>query len=274
MSRIVLFIVSARRLSRAGAEPSRSTAADGVKVYGEVWRAAGARPPLIVAFHQAGSSSAEYAPIAPRLVQAGFTVLAIDQRSGDGAFGGSNRTAAALGRSARYDEALPDLEAALAWAKAEAKGAPVVVWGSSYSAALVFVLAARHPGDVSGIVAFSPGEYLAGKNTVRAAAAKVSVPVFIDQASSADEIARSAAILKAVKAGDKQQLVAVRRRRTARRRCAPTPTPAAPKRTGRRCFRLARSRPCWRTRLRRSAMASAPITTSTRAASSAAGRPA
>ena len=82
------------------------------------------------------------------------------------------------------------------------------MWGSSYSAALVFVLAAAHPGDVDGVVAFSPGEYLAGKRTVRDAAATVDVPVWIDQASSADEIARSAAILKAVKGTDKQQFVA------------------------------------------------------------------
>jgi dienelactone hydrolase len=203
-----LVLAAANAAHAAGAEPVVLRAADGIAVYGQVWRAAGAKPPLIVAFHQAESSSAEYAPIAPRLVDAGFTVLAIDQRSGDGAFGATNRTAAELGRAATYDEALPDLVAALAWAKAEARGAPVVVWGSSYSAALVFVLAAAHPGDVSAIVAFSPGEYLAGKQTVRSAAAKVSVPVWIDQASSAEEIARSAAILKAVKTSDKRQFSA------------------------------------------------------------------
>jgi dienelactone hydrolase len=208
MVRLALALVASLLAGQAGAETVLLTAADGVKVHGEVWRAAGARPPLIVALHQAGSSSAEYAPIAPRLVAAGFTVLAIDQRSGDGAFGGTNRTAAALGREATYDEALPDLEVALAWAKADAQGAPVIVWGSSYSAALVFVLAARHPDDVAAIVAFSPGEYLAGKSTVRGAAAKVSVPVFIDQAAKADEIASSAAILKAVKGSDKQQFMA------------------------------------------------------------------
>jgi len=214
MTRIALVLAASLALAAvdtalaAAAEPIVLRAADGATVYGQVWRAAGATPPLIVAFHQAESSSAEYAPIAPRLVEAGFTVLAIDQRSGDGAFGGSNRTAAELGRAASYDEALPDLEAALAWAKADAKGAPVVVWGSSYSAALAFVLAAAHPGDVSAIVAFSPGEYLDGKQTVRRAAAKVNVPVWIDQASSADEIARSAAILKAVKASDKRQFSA------------------------------------------------------------------
>ncbi len=208
MTRIALFLVAFLVVSVARAETVLLTAADGVKVHGEVWRAAGEGGPIVVAFHQAGSSAAEYAPIAPRLVRAGFTVLAIDQRSGDGAFGGTNRTAAALAREASYDEAMPDLESALAWAKAEAHGAPVVVWGSSYSAALVFLLAAAHPGDVSAVVAFSPGEYLARKGAVRAAAAKVTAPVYIDQASSADEVASSAAILKAIKGSDKQQLAA------------------------------------------------------------------
>jgi dienelactone hydrolase len=205
--RLALLSFAFGLVSTAHAEAVLLTAADGLKVHGEVWRGAGAKPPIVVAFHQAGSSAAEYTPIAPKLVAAGFTVLAIDQRSGDGAFGGTNRTAAALGREASYDEALPDLEAALAWAKAEAHGAPVVVWGSSYSAALVFLLAAAHPGDVAGVVAFSPGEYLARKDAVRAAAAKVAVPVYIDQSSSREEIARSAAILKAVKSSAKQQLV-------------------------------------------------------------------
>src|SRR5580692_11264996 len=202
MMRFLTATFAALLMLPVAAETVQLAAADGVKVFGEVWRAAGAKPPIIVAFHQAGSSSAEYAPIAPRLMQAGFTVLAIDQRSGDGAFGGTNRTAAALAREATYEEALPDLEAALAWAKASAHGAPVVVWGSSYSAALVFLLAARHPGDVNGVVAFSPGEYLANDSAVRDAARKVEVPVYIDQASDADEVAKSAAILQAVKSTD------------------------------------------------------------------------
>jgi dienelactone hydrolase len=209
MVRLALVLLALVAASVARAESVVLSAADGVKVYGEVWRAAAAKVPIVVAFHQAGSSAAEYAPIAPRLVQAGFTVLAIDQRSGDGAFGGTNRTAAALGwREASYDSALPDLEAALGWAKVEAHGAPVVVWGSSYSAALVFLLAAAHPGDVAAIVAVSPGEYLARKDAVRAAARKVTVPVYIDQASDKEEVASAAAILKAVKSSDKQQFVA------------------------------------------------------------------
>ncbi len=192
----------------AGSAPVTLTAADGSKVFGDIWRAAGARPPIIVAFHQAESSAAEYAPIAPRLVQAGFTVLAIDARSGGGNFKGSNRTVAARGGGAtEYDAALPDLEAALAWAKGQAKGAPVIVWGSSYSASLVFVLAAAHPADVAGVVAFSPAEYLDRKGAVAEAAARIKVPVYVDQASTAEEISAAAAILRAVPGTEKQQFV-------------------------------------------------------------------
>ncbi|MEO6362900.1 MAG: hypothetical protein ABIO71_06700, partial [Caldimonas sp.] len=44
------------------------------------------------------------------------------------------------------------------------------------------------------------------KSAVRDAAARVTAPVYVDQASDADEVAASAAILKALKGADKQQL--------------------------------------------------------------------
>ena len=105
------------------AEPIQLTAADGVKVYGSVYRAAKPRA-LILLFHQAGSSKAEYATIAPRLVQAGYSALAIDQRAGGGMYG-KNETAKAFGREVRYREARPDLQAALDCAAAEAADHPV-----------------------------------------------------------------------------------------------------------------------------------------------------
>ncbi len=182
----------------ARAERLTLAAADGVKVDAEVWRAAGSAPPIVLAFHQADASRAEYAPIAPRLVAAGYTVVAIDQRSGGPQLGGRNRTVERLGHSADFLDALPDLEAALAWAKANGNGAPVIAMGSSYSAALVFLLAAKHPGDLAAVAAFSPGEYLGGSHTVSDAARKVRVPVFVDQASDEDEIAASTTILAAM----------------------------------------------------------------------------
>jgi dienelactone hydrolase len=175
---------AAAPVQRAATEPVTLTAADGVKVYGTWYRAAHPKA-LILLFHQAGSGSGEYATIAPKLVAEGYSALAIDQRAGDGMFG-ENRTAKQLGREAGYLDAKPDLEAALAWAKD--KKLPVLLWGSSYSAALVFLVAAEHPGEVAGVLAFSPGEYLGTEGMVKAAAAKVQVPVFVTSAKDPKEI--------------------------------------------------------------------------------------
>jgi alpha-beta hydrolase superfamily lysophospholipase len=54
---------------------------DRVSISALAWEAAQAKA-VILLFHQAGSSKAEYATIAPRLAAAGYTALAIDQRSG------------------------------------------------------------------------------------------------------------------------------------------------------------------------------------------------
>ena len=207
MVRVLILTLLLVLTRTATAEPIVLRAADGVKVYGEIWRAPAARAPIILAFHQAGSNHTEYAPLAPRLNEAGFTVLAIDQRSGGNYFNSTNQTVAALGRSTNFDAALADLAAALEWAGASAQGAPVLIWGSSYSAALVFLLAAQHPEEVAGVLAFSPGEYLGRSNAVRMAAKKITVPVFIDQARDAGEITQAAAILKAVSSTDKLQFV-------------------------------------------------------------------
>jgi len=189
----------------AAAEDVVLTARDGTKVFGQVWRADGERPPVILAFHMAGSNHAEYSTIGPRLSAAGFDVLAIDQRSGGPLFGANNKTVAALGHSTSYAATLPDLEAALDWGRMQAKGAPVLVWGSSYSAALVFVLAAGSGADIAGILAFSPGEYLAGDRPVQAAAAKLKIPVYVTQAKDREEIEAARAILASVGGGDTMQ---------------------------------------------------------------------
>ena len=192
----------------AKADPVTFTAADGVKVYGQYWPAPRKNAPLILAFHQAGSSHIEYAPLAPRLNRLGFSVLAIDQRSGGAEFGGQNRTVKALGRSESYDAALADLDAALAWGRGRAGGAPVLAWGSSYSAALVFLLAAKHPQQLQGLLAFSPGEYLDQPDSMVKAARSVRIPVFIDQAKDSDEVAASRTVFDALPNADKTLFMA------------------------------------------------------------------
>jgi pimeloyl-ACP methyl ester carboxylesterase len=132
--------------------------ADGVNVHGDLYAIGDWSAPIVLLFHQAGSNArAEYGSIVPRLIERGYNVLAVDQRSGGTRLGGVNRTASALeGGSPSYCDAYPDLEGALAFVIASGFDGPHVVWGSSYSAALVIRLAAEHPDDVNAVLAFSP----------------------------------------------------------------------------------------------------------------------
>jgi dienelactone hydrolase len=188
-------------------QPVTLTAPDGVTVYGTYYPASNARA-LILLFHQAGSSKDEYVSIAPQLQRAGYAALAIDQRVG-GELYGKNQTMAGYKGKTDYLGALPDLEAALAWAKDKAQGKPILLWGSSYSASLVFLVAASKSaqGSVKGVLAFSPGEYFEDKKLVENAAAKVTVPVFVTSANTLEEEQEAKAILSATKSTDRQQLI-------------------------------------------------------------------
>lgn len=107
----------------------------------------------VVLFHQAGSSVYEYGPIFHRLNMAGFSTVAVDQRSG-GALYGPNRTVNKYGKSSdNYIDALLDLEAALDWARLQ--GQPVILLGSSYSASLILRVASNNPSRVAAVVALS-----------------------------------------------------------------------------------------------------------------------
>jgi dienelactone hydrolase len=197
---------SAAVIERAS-QPVTLTAPDGVTVYGTYYPADNARA-LILLFHQAGSSKDEYVSIAPQLQRAGYAALAIDQRVGGGLYG-KNQTMAGYKGKTDYLGALPDLEAALAWGKDTAQGKPILLWGSSYSASLVFLVAASKSADgsVKGVLAFSPGEYFNDKKMVENAAAKVTVPVFVTSANTLEEEQEAKAILSATKSTDRQQLI-------------------------------------------------------------------
>lgn len=194
LATIVVLALLAR--SPASADPVTIVAADKVKVSGIYYGDQDRAKPLILLFHQAGSNAGEYAAIAPRLNALGYNALAIDQRSGGSGWGRDNQTVKALRRNASFDEALPDLRAALEWALAEGRN-HVLLLGSSYSAALVFLLAAERPDAVEAVLAFSPGEYLSQSDRVRRAASKVRVPVFVTSASDPAEIAEAGRIVQA-----------------------------------------------------------------------------
>lgn len=203
---LAVFLVTCSGACRA-AESLSLTADDHVSVFADYYSGGPKSNPLILLFHQADSNRAEYATIGPMLVALGFNALAIDQRSGGRQWGHDNETVQHLGRAARFDEALRDLDAALRWARTSGHTGPLVVWGSSYSAALVFVLAAAHPQEIKALLAFSPGEYLSRPSRVRDAASQLSVPIFVTSAKDPEEIAAARDILEAAHSLDKVQFV-------------------------------------------------------------------
>ena len=183
-------------------------AEDRVEIRGDLYALAGDEDrsaPVVLLFHQAGSNRGEYVDIAQRLNDNGFHALAIDQRSGGKRWGFDNETVTKLGKSADYLTALPDLEAALKWKSDSGYKGKTLVWGSSYSAALVFLLAAEHR-QIDGILSFSPGEYLGSRNDeVRQAAKLVRQPVLV--LTPQDERDRAAQVFDVIPSENKQLVI-------------------------------------------------------------------
>lgn len=120
--------------------------------------------PVIVLCHQAGSSKDEYKDIAKKLAEMGFSSMAIDQRSGGDKLGGFNETAQLAKQEKKAMEFLDaeqDIVAAVNY-MATNSGKPVILVGSSYSAALALKIGSEST-KVQGVVAFSPGEYFNDK---------------------------------------------------------------------------------------------------------------
>lgn len=205
LAALALFVVP----QKAGAQEAvQFKAAGGVTVYGVYHPAPTSSQPVILLFHQAGSNRYEYAPIVPKLVAAGFSCLAIDQRWGGEMWGRSNQTVRKLGHTEtaadRVTDLQADLEAALDWARTRNRHRKFILWGSSYSASLVFVVAAEHENEVAGVLAFSPGEYFQSSPTlVEDAATRLQVPVFITSENDADQLRQATLIFNAVGSRDK-----------------------------------------------------------------------
>ena len=188
--------------------------ADGLLVTADLYFAEDSTPktPFIVLCHQAGWSRGEYREIAPRLNELGFNCVAIDQRSGGTVNRVSNLTrmkAIAQSKPANFVTAEQDIIAAVKWAKSKHCTGKVLLWGSSYSAALALRIAGEDPDLVDGVLAFAPGEYFEKfdkpKDWIATSAKKISVPVFITSAK--DESKKWSAIFEAIPGESKTKFI-------------------------------------------------------------------
>ncbi len=132
---------------------------DGLVISAKLYKAT-ADAPVIVLCHQARFNKFSYDGIAPKLVDMGFTCLAIDQRSGGPIGSTQNETknrAVAQQLPTAYLDAEPDIIAAVNYAY-EKFNKPIILWGSSYSSTLALYIAMDNP-KVAGVISFSPGNY-------------------------------------------------------------------------------------------------------------------
>jgi dienelactone hydrolase len=164
---------------------------DKVVVTADLYTPNAVNAPFIILFHQANYSRGEYLEIAPKLNKLGFNCMAVDLRSGEAINGIENKTwrfADSLKMETRYTDAFTDMKAAVSYVKKNYPGTKIILFGSSYSASLALKLASDFPQGITGIVAFSPGEYFAkfgwNREIIKISAAKITCPVFIASAAS------------------------------------------------------------------------------------------
>jgi dienelactone hydrolase len=184
LSILIIFVMDCLSLSFASSFKTISfSSKDGLQVTADLYLAHPTEAPFIVLFHQARASRGEYRMIAPELNAFGFNAMAVDQRIGNSFNAITNETAKRFGTegmSEAYIDALPDMEAAIKYARKNYAKGKLIIWGSSYSASLVLKIAGDNPNLSDGVLAFSPGEYFGkGPTYISESARKIGVPVFI-----------------------------------------------------------------------------------------------
>jgi len=163
--------------------------ADGLKITADLYVTNPESSPFIILFHQARWSRGEYQEIAPKLSKLGFNSMAIDQRSGGKVKGVINEThqrAVKQNLPTEYTDAEVDMNSAIDYVKTKfSKASKLIIWGSSYSSALVLKIAGDRK-DIDGALSFAPGEYFPnkGKNYITKSAINITKPVFITSAKN------------------------------------------------------------------------------------------
>ena len=207
LSWLLLFPLSAL-LAAEAAQQLTCPPSDGTPITAAVSVEHEDEAPFLVLFHRAGWSRGEYREIVPRLSALGFNSMAVDLRSGGPVEGVENETAnraTQAGKGTTYVDTLPDIEAAVAYAREHNAKGKLAIWGSSYSASLVIKLLGDDPDFADAVLAFAPGEYFAklGKpdDWITRSAGKLQRPVFVT--SAANEKERWVGIYEAIPSADK-----------------------------------------------------------------------
>ena len=159
----VLFFLGLKPSITAPPQEVSFPSSDGITISAHIYEIS-PEAPVILLCHQARYNKYEYADIAPKLNAMGFNCVAIDQRSGGKLRNHENIThnnAVAQHKSTEYLDAEQDIQAAIDFVYNKYRR-PVILWGSSYSSTLA-LYNAIDDDKIAAVVAFSPGNYFAGK---------------------------------------------------------------------------------------------------------------
>jgi pimeloyl-ACP methyl ester carboxylesterase len=202
---LALGLLAAAPAFAAPREDAVFETSDGFTLHADLFRAPDARAPVAILLHQFNADRRGWGPLVPALSEAGFTVLALDQR-GQGESkaqrtdGGSQRLdvralasqdRAAVGPIVRAG--VGDVKAALAFLAARGVATErVVLVGSSYGCSVALLAAAELPA-VRGLALLSPGAaYFGVEVTEPAARFAGTLAMFAaeDDAASAESVRR------------------------------------------------------------------------------------
>lgn len=162
---------------------------DGLKITADYYKQENHKD-LMVLCHRSHCNRAEYRETAPKFNALGYSCLAIDQRSGMKIFGETNETknrAKELGLPTGYLDTRQDIESAIDYAFELNENKPIIVIGSSYSAALALLIATDSE-KVKSLILFSPGEHLKNTNLAKEISL-INLPIFATSAKrEVDEV--------------------------------------------------------------------------------------
>ncbi|WP_299246827.1 alpha/beta fold hydrolase [uncultured Aquimarina sp.] len=204
MKNVITLVIVFLTVSIYGQKTINFPSKDGLMMTADVYEANDSNQ-FILLFHQAGWSRGEYLEIAPKLNSLGYSCIAMDQRSGGTVNGVENQTKALAekeGKQTEFTDAFQDIEAAVGYIKKTYNPEKIIIWGSSYSSALVLKYAGDNPDAVNAVLSFAPGEYFGKKNFITSSASNIKVPVFITSAKN--EKKNWSGIYDAIPSGKKQ----------------------------------------------------------------------
>lgn len=131
-------------------EETRWKSNDGLDLYACAWTPDGDARAVVALVHGLGEHCGRYAHVAAHLNQAGYAVLAFDQR-------GHGKSAGKRGYIPSYDALMDDVALLLSQAAARFPGKALYLYGHSLGGSMVINYALRRQPKLAGVIATSPG---------------------------------------------------------------------------------------------------------------------